>query len=368
MIPYNKFLYIKIFLGLFWVGVHLYLSNKLGVKIVYDSRRYLDYAQFIINHGIHFSGHSARYLGYSFILTLVHEINNNYALIVVLQSLVSGLAIIALYKITRYLTLSETAASMVAFFCIAWVELPSWNFYIMTESLFISFYIFAFYLLLFSHKWWQYLVCVFVLAYLLILRPNGFIPSMAATAYLVRKLWLEHPVWRKYLVAGTVSFLATIIILLNNYLLTTFKIIEVYKRGDIIFGYYNLLIYPDSTRVSTTPYPLLNIIIFLIKNLAYLLKAGSLKVFYFFAHIKPFYSFFHNLFVIATLLPVYVFAFRAKLSFKPSFLFIYTLIFLQTAMVFLTTEDWDGRFLMPILPFILLLSACGLGTYEQIKE
>lgn len=343
-------------LVLIWLGIQLYLWQSLGIKVMTDSYRYLSFSKYITDYGIDITSHSSRYISYSIFLAFCLHFNQSLLLAISLQIIISGLALVSLYSSVLHLTKDKLCASLTALFFILWIEISSWNFYILTESLFISLTIIIFYLLIFSCK--KYHFFLFLLLFgLITLRPNGFIPVVATGVYFYRTLWIEYPKKRHLYTLLTIIFLLFNLVLLNNYLLRTFKILEVYNRGDIIFGYWDLLIKPNSPKLPTTHFPLLNLIIFFLQNIPYFIQAGFLKVFYFLAHTKPFYSVIHNIYISIFLFPIYVFALLNKFNKEPPFLFIYTIIGLQTIMVFLTTEDWDGRFLMPILPFIFILSA-----------
>lgn len=359
--------YYKIFLGIFWVALQLYFWHKSGVKIVHDSHRFIYFAQHLPESGPFVYHHSDRYISYIWVLSFFRHLAGGFPALVFSQVMFSGLAILALYKATRKLTNAETPALVAVTLFLLWVELSAWNFYIMTESFYISFALITFYLLLGAKNLGHYLVCGLLILFMLLLRPNGFMFALAAATYFLVSFWQQYPHLRKQLIfTGTIICLL-IILFLDTYLLPSFTIVEVYQRGDIIFGYWPLLIKPTTTEVPATASPLLNIILFFLQNILYFIKAGSLKLFFFFAHVKPFYSALHNLYIAFTLLPVYYFAMKARLKHRPAFCFIISFIGLQALMVFFTTEDWDGRFLLPVLPFIFILSAIGFNRVFKLS-
>jgi hypothetical protein len=49
-------------------------------------------------------------------------------------------------------------------------------------------------------------------------------------------------------------------------------------------------------------------------------------------------------------------------------IFIGTFLGLQILMVSLTSENWDGRFLLPVLPVVFILSSFGISGYLNIKS
>ncbi len=49
----------------------------------------------------------------------------------------------------------------------------------------------------------------------------------------------------------------------------------------------------------------------------------------------------------------------------PARAFLVAVPLLQAAVVMLTVEDWDVRFLAPVLPFIFVLAALGLAKEKE---
>jgi hypothetical protein len=88
--------------------------------------------------------------------------------------------------------------------------------------------------------------------------------------------------------------------------------------------------------------------------------------------VKPYFSPIHNTIIVLILYPVYIFAiigyFRfGKTQFEKYFIagYVASLVF----TVSLTSENWDGRFLMPVLPFIFLLASHGIITsFERVNK
>ena len=90
------------------------------------------------------------------------------------------------------------------------------------------------------------------------------------------------------------------------------------------------------------------------------------KVFFFFGHIRPFYSQVHNLIIMLVLYPCYLFAILTLKKYpieQSAKVFICTFILSQAAVVALYMEDWDGRFLLPVIPFVFLLASPQIGSF-----
>ena len=82
---------------------------------------------------------------------------------------------------------------------ISFPDIQKWNYYILTESLFISTIIFTTYIIL-TGKGWQRIIIGGILVLLAtFLRPNGFIVPMALSIYILVWLWQNG---KRRLVAG----------------------------------------------------------------------------------------------------------------------------------------------------------------------
>lgn len=160
-------------------------------------------------------------------------------------------------------------------------------------------------------------------------------------------------------------------IFLLNHMLSSFTLIETYSRGDVIFLYPEIIVEEgDSLNLPKMASPISNLIYFIVHNFPYFIKLASLKLGYFFLNMKPYYSYPHNTFLLL-LLPIYYFAIKGGFSKSISLQarsFIYTFIAFQALIVMLTVEDWDGRFLVPVLPFIFILSAAGVSNFYSKKK
>jgi len=170
------------------------------------------------------------------------------------------------------------------------------------------------------------------------------------------------------------------LLLLANKMLTTYYIIENYTAGEVVHGiqqysgpsYAPLIMkVPENIFIpSTENEPLMKIILFIINNPWYWLKLTSTKIFYFLIHIRPFWSWGHNLFCLVVLIPLYTFGlygiFKNKLN--SSFLnFPLLFIGLHSIIIGTTSVDWDGRFLMPVFPILFIIGINGFMTFFRKK-
>jgi hypothetical protein len=164
-------------------------------------------------------------------------------------------------------------------------------------------------------------------------------------------------------VFGAILLLACFF-LLNN-MLSQFTLVESYAKGEVIYPNIRLGVeVPNDLMIPDTSLsPLARLGMFVFYNPFYFAKITLLKLFLFLANVKPYFSWLHNLLITLVLYPLYIFAFLGFKHFHDKICgkyFILGFILAQCLTVMLTTENWDGRFLIPILPFILILSAMGI--------
>jgi hypothetical protein len=356
-----------------WLILQLYLYRSFGVKTHDDSVRYLEYGENIAKAGYFESGHNKRYLGYCLFVALVIWAGGSLKALIATQVLISGLAAVILYKTTWRLSGSIAAAVLATWLFILWPDVQYWNYNILTESLFTSFLIFSFAVIVLSQRWWHWIIAVFILLFTALIRPNGFIMVIAAIvyglAYFGQWLHKQNPKWVKVTFAAL--FALTLLVtywLLDRYLLTTFGILGVYENGWVIFGWDGFTILPETPLYIPDVQlpPIKRMLMAIEKNLLYFLKIFLVKVGMYIGYIKPYYSTFHNSVIVAFIYPLYFLAGKAMLKKElalPARLCIYTIILLHVVMVGLTFEDWDCRFLIPLLPFIFMASSIGLTRY-----
>jgi hypothetical protein len=167
----------------------------------------------------------------------------------------------------------------------------------------------------------------------------------------------------KYIFYSLVFIFFSAGLFLLNIILKNFNIVNEYAKGETIFRYSSAKLSVNGVWMpSPTEDPLVQFVQFVFYNPLFFSKLVCFKLYYFFIHVKPYYSFYHNVYILSLLCMVYVFAFfgflKSKIK-KQVLFFIYLFIVLQAAMVGLTVEDWDGRFLMPLFPFLSLFAGTG---------
>lgn len=353
------------FIFIFWVSVQLFLLSR-GVKTGVDSEVYISNARSILA-GDTITGIDFWHIGYSYFLASIFWIGGNLLTVILSQIILSGLALIALFSLAYKLSGDKRVAVIASLLFVGWFKIHEWNTFIYSESLFTSCVLISLAILNRCTKPWHYLVCLPLFCFTFLIRPTGVGLLAGLVAYVLYELDARLEFSKKWFYIG-----ATGVVVLFAYVLqlelTDYvnSILESYSKAEIIYPNIKLWItVPDDLWLpaeSTAPY--MKLLSFAWHNPLYFVKLFSLKFLLFFANLKPYFSWLHNLFIILILFPSYYFAvhgFKQLRSCGERY-FMLVFIFFQALTVACTSENWDGRFLIPVLPMIFVLAGIGLNN------
>lgn len=366
-----------ILLFIVYCGVSFYLFQKLGVKIVNDSERYLTYAHHL-QSGFYFDAHNFWYFTYSLFIYCIQLFTTNPLWIIIAQYFLCFLAVIALYKTYLILFGDKIGAAITGLLYIVFIEILSWNSYILCESLFCSLTCFSLYWLSKMTKtptsFSTILSTGFVIIITILSKPSGIALLGAIIFTVIMSQWKLIP--SKKLKVGLVCAFSIAFLFLINQMLSTFMLVENYITGDIIYAAstlpelssYNWLVITPPKNLSIPSVnlpPLVRLASFITANCWFWLQLFMAKIAYFIFHIRPYWSLTHNVFTLSFLLPLYLFSGLSILKHRvptPLLLFSLAYLLLHTLIVGITSVDWDGRFLMPVLPLIFILGVASIRT------
>jgi hypothetical protein len=334
-----------------------------GIHPANDTERYMGAAMDILA-GQPVEGKVANYPGYNTFIALTMFFGGGSTSIVLFQMFVSLVAAVTVWKIGA-LIFGNAPGFIAALAFAAYPTLQQWNFYILTESLFISLLIISIYVSITARTWPHFIVATCIVLFTVTIRPNGFIVLIAVLAYMAHVLWIRDK--KVYLVILIIFSAAIAIFAFNTIddMASQETILTFYEEGVVIYDYQstkeNIAFHATTCRaVDSTvgqifcffkihPLTTVNLIIS---------RFGS-----FILHVRPYWSDFHNIFSLVTLIPIYLLAitsfFGAK-SQNPEAWLLVTVFFLQATIVSFTIADWDGRFLDVVLTPIIILASGGL--------
>jgi hypothetical protein len=363
-----------------WVFVQAW-ALRHGPIEVYDSARYLRHAALLAHgQGTDAPAHHQRYIGYALYLSAFVRYNLPLWWPVAGQVLLNGAATLAYFRTIRRVTNGQSAPAVAAtFLTLLWTDLQRFSAYILTESLFTSALLLALAALTWAlytprttavHSVGRGLLVVSALIAVTVARPNGFLVPAAAAFAGLAWAWRAAHRWGRAILVVAVAGAGVAVWPVLNIASATYGLIETYCRGDIIGGYPGwhiraaapLLVpaenLPQLTRVAA----------FAAAQPSYFGQLALAKIGAFILYVKPFWSPAHNIAAALILWPAWFFAargLRQHVVRSEVQWFASALLLGQAAMVAVTIEDWDARFLTPLLPLVFGLAALGWRNMEQ---
>lgn len=351
-------------LGL-WFVVQFIAWFLYGIQSPVDSELYVQEAAHLVN-GVWPRDHELWYISYIFLLAALQVLGLPLSTVVVIQILVSAFALYSIYRIALLLNQSTGTALVAGLLCGLWFEFQQWNLIMYTDSLFIHLPVVVVYLFMSVKRNWAYAAACIMAIFSIMLRPLG-IGLLSALL-----LWFLETNWSKVSPLMRVSLGVCCILMLTflaNWVLGDFidSILLSYAETEIIYPHINLglsspgaLWLPDQSHV-----PVIRFLLFMLGNPIHASKLFLIKTVMFLIHVKPYYSVIHNLFIGSILVPVYFFTYNGLRMLRAKGLRLFILVFVgsQILAVGLTSLNWDGRFLLPALPWLFLTAAIGAGKH-----
>jgi hypothetical protein len=362
-LPSYRVLYASLFLV--WLLVQSAFFIKYGVRTSVDSQLYLADAMNLLA-GKWPEGRGIWYISYSTFLAFIFFCGGNNEVVVLVQIGLSGFATFFLYRLALEIFANRNVAVLSVLFYLLWFKIHEWNTFLYTESLFTSCSIISFAVLVKSKSLLQYAVAFLLIIFTFFIRPTGFAFLIGLGCYgffSLNQANLKKAVW-------IVSLLVLAGTILLSKMLTDYTLIESYAKGEVIYPNMTLGIeVPTELVIPSQDKPtMIRVLLFGINNPLYFLKLFFLKLFLFLGNIKPYFSPLHNALIVMVLYPLYFFTIRGFIKFpalRKEKYFIAGFVVAQSLTVAFTSENWDGRFLVPLLPYVFLLSADGITkTYN----
>lgn len=367
---------------LLYALLSVFMFQRFGVKYVNDSHRYLEYAEGI-TAGFYLDPHNIWYFSYVTFVFFVRLISEEHTTLIFCQYLFVWFSMLLFYRAVVELT-SIKVGFISSVLAMLFFDTIFWSSYILAESFYLNSILCTFYVFARWYKGprnvrsssvlWFFCLIVFFAKPTAIALLAGFI---GLAIYLV---WGRLSSW--ILKVGLSVGAMMLFLLIANKMLGTFDLIENYRTGEIVYAmstfpnhpnYEQLVLtVPDDLHIPSRNFPpLVRLASFLANNPSYSVELFFKKVVYSLAHIRPYWSFWHNAYMLILLLPVYYFAIRGFMSRQlsgavKSFVMVY---FLCHVMIFgCTTVDWDGRFFLPLMPVLTFLAGIGFSSFMKIDE
>ena len=359
LIPY---LFWFLFIFIYSFNSDLIKAGELDgfVKYGNDSSTYIFYAKQITNFD--FSNLDITKLSYIFLIAVVMFLKLNVTTIIILQFLSTVVSSFCLYLMAKKISSKWVGLVCLSFF-LAYLPIQLRNFYLLTEILFINLSIIFTYLVFFNRE--KKLLITIMGIFILFLRPQAFLilVSIAITILVFSNYKKNFSFTYKIFAALAFFFL---LLFFTNIGINYYNIIDSFSKG-IIWGYSfetNSICFKKCISGLTNPDTyeknILGLLLYVKDNIFILSKVSIYKIILFFAGWRPYYSFGHNLFILFFHIPIYflflIYFIRFRKLDQPE---IFTLFYVLLSALFIgiTFADWSGRFIMYILPFMMIYAS-----------
>lgn len=369
----NYNLYISL-VYLFWVISIIAYFFLSGVKYGGDSSTYVNTAEAILNGGDFSNSPFRSRLGLSLLLVPFLYFNISIEFFIFFQILLTALAGWYLYKISSkfYCELSGIICLILFLF---YLPLLFFNFYILTDTLFLNVVIITCYLIVNFKKKYLPIIAFLVLA-LIMIRPNGIIFLSSIIVCIFFSL-LNHKKKLYFLLYSLFLLILMFpIINISNDQISHLNLINALSSRGIIFGYSfeNNAVCLRSSCLSIEfvndnfENNIIGVLKFISANFINFFKIFFLKIFWLLLRARPYYSDLHNLYLIIfdiILYSSFIYGFikRPKNNFSVNVILFFILF--SIILVGLTFADWDGRFSLYFLPLIMIFSSYGILIFVK---
>ena len=345
--------------------VQAILFLKIGVFTGLEAEKYVRQGNLLYETG---RVSDTKYLFYLPVILLVYLcrlLGTSYHLVVIVQVALSGYALFCFYKLGRHIG-NDTIAFYSSALLVLFVPLQLWNFYLYSDSIFIS--------LTIIYMWVVYrqgskgvtgtIAISLFLVLLIFSRPNGLLLVPPTIIYLLFRTQTSNEI----LFSGTISVVLLICMyMLLNMLFTGGEDMDAMKPfiEEHIICFVPLKPEGANLNIVQTSNPVNDIFYYIFHNPLHFSKFAVLKLFSFFNMTRTYYSTVHNILLTLILVPVYIFGliglYRFVKPFKNFTIFLVSLLILYPMAVTFQCDDWHSRFTMVVFPYILLLATKGLG-------
>ena len=348
-------------------GILLY---KYGIQLGGEAEKYIDNANRILNNqGLRNGVFGIFYFSYSVIVAFFIKLSLNLLWIAVMQIVLSFTAAFFLYKMLYGALQKKSTAFLIFCAYLLCYPVQKWNFFLYSESFHSSLLVIGIYLfhraITFknSRAWLAFILLIPVIVFS---RPVGIIFLFTVTAVMINWFYRNN----KKIMACWLS-LGCVVALVG----TVYSPLAAFINPDSIRRMEIICQVPETKAdVGYTEFNRQGLYqaFKVIKDeigAGSFLKTGVKKWGYFFGMTRNYYSWYNNLFLMLfwfvyplTLLGI----FSAS---APAYYYIKWTAVLYLALtsvaIFFTCDDWANRFISAVFPFILILAAGGIVSFNK---
>jgi hypothetical protein len=361
--------YVKI-LVLVWVLCNAVLYRMYGIETSFESIKYISQAKLLIQTGGFSSGNFLYYSVPILLIAFSIKTGLGFGFVVAVQIALNGFSVYCFYRLVKKLTSSEKLAFLYSLAFLAMAYYQVYNLYLFSESLFFSFSIIYTYILFTTEKFIlrSWIIIIVLLSLLYFTRPVGIFFIPASFFYFLFRFYRRKALWVLTIIG--VVFIPAFYLLVNyslgsggelNFLLP-------YQNEQVICG-VSTVTFPHELTIPGDKNSIGGLWYIISHHWSLFSRLAIQRLMAFFRITRSFYSIPHNVFLCLYFYPLYILivAGLRKMAGRhlPEFVFIMVIILLTVITVMLSCDEWHNRFLLALLPFLLLLSTAAFFNKKQ---
>lgn len=370
---FNQTKYQKIFLLTIWVSLQCFFLWKNGIVTSLEAVKYIDQAKLFLTAGKYSSGNFLFYSVQIQLIALCMKFNISYLWLVIFQIVMNGISMACFYILVRQLSKNSVLPFIATVYLLGFIYYQEFNTFLFTESLFFSFSVIYTYFLFSREKITirNFLLILFFLSLLYLTRPTGIFFIPATFLFITIKF---HSKFAFKIIAASIGLAFIFFYFLFNFSLSSggeFDFLLPYLKEEIICGVqtiskaHNINIPVEKNSLAGLAYIIIN-------HFHLFFSLAIQRLIAFFGVYRSYYSTFHNIiassyFYLLYLIIIGGLKYLVKVN-KAEVWFLICNIGLVAIAVMLSCDEWGNRFILSVLPFILLLSVISISNYMSLRK
>lgn len=361
----TSFYFIVLFIV--WVLMQLFFYRQNGIVTNLEATKYINEANHFLTTGTYSSGNFLFYSIQILLIAFCIKLKISFLFIVVLQMLLNALSIICFYKLVISISKNKSLALLSTFYFLLFYYYHLYNTYLFTESLFFSFSVIYTYFL-FSRKKLNLKNGTAILLFLILLyftRPTAIFFIPATFLFIIIKFFPKRT-FKIIVLSAVIASMG--LFFLFNYSLGSggeFDFLLPYQQEIIICGVPTIPS-PHHIQMPVEKNSIQGLLYVVTQNFSLFLHLCIKRLSAFFGISRSYYSLFHNLFASAYFYFIYlVILLGIRNLFRKNnaeVWFLIANISLMAFTVMLSCDEWHNRFILSVLPFILLLGVISISN------
>lgn len=357
-------------IGFVWLIMQAFFIFHFGIVTNHEAEKYLFEANHLLATGAYSSSNFLFYSTEILLIAFCMKLHVGFWFIVLIQILMNGISVLCFYKMVKRFSYARWLPLIATLYFLLLFYYHLYNTFLYTESLFFSLSVIYTYVLFTRENLHakNILLIIFFLVLLYFTRPTGIFFLPATYLFLVFRFYRQHSK-RILLISGVLAL--TILSFLLNYSLGSggeLDFLLPYSREMILCGVPTVNV-PHDLSVPVETNSIQGIFFIITHHFDLFAKLAFKRLAAFFGIYRPFYSLFHNIFACVYFFLCYFFIiYNLPVLFKKhkaECWFLLSCILLMTITIMLTCDEWSNRFVLSILPFLLLLAVIGITNRTQ---